>query len=107
MQVSFFNGPSSHSESRRTVLIAQKSMCERVFHLLDELGRSIRKPRIETVHGGERDVTPCSWEQLTLSAETQAMLRDDFEAFFQREKWYRSHGIPFRRGYLLHGPPGN
>ena len=24
----------------------------------------------------------------------------------QRPEWYRSRGIPYRRGYLLYGPPG-
>jgi chaperone BCS1 len=35
------------------------------------------------------------------------MLKDDFESFFKREAWFRSNKLPFRRGYLLHGPPGN
>jgi len=26
--------------------------------------------------------------------------------FLQSEEWYIEKGIPFRRGYLLHGPPG-
>jgi len=37
-------------------------------------------------------------------------LKDDFLAdvdkFNQSESWYHEHGIPYRRGYLLHGPPG-
>eukprot|EP00123_Amoebidium_parasiticum_P001180 comp12229_c0_seq1/m.7007 comp12229_c0_seq1/g.7007 ORF comp12229_c0_seq1/g.7007 comp12229_c0_seq1/m.7007 type:complete len:556 (-) comp12229_c0_seq1:713-2380(-) len=27
--------------------------------------------------------------------------------FLQNEDWYRDRGIPYRRGYLLYGPPGN
>ena len=68
MQVAFFNGPNSHQESRRTILVAGKDLSQPVFHLLDDLGRSSRKPRLETVNGGERDVTPCDWGQLTLGA---------------------------------------
>ena len=30
----------------------------------------------------------------------------DFQEFAQDEAWYRSHGVPYKRGYLLHGPPG-
>lgn len=30
---------------------------------------------------------------------------DDFTSQDTRQ-WYRQHSIPFRRGYLLHGPPG-
>jgi ATP-dependent 26S proteasome regulatory subunit len=35
------------------------------------------------------------------------MLKDDFESFFERQAWFRENKLPFRRGYLLHGPPGN
>ncbi len=34
------------------------------------------------------------------------VLRDDLQAFRQRDDWYTDRGIPYRRGYLLHGPPG-
>jgi chaperone BCS1 len=27
--------------------------------------------------------------------------------FFDSEDWYRARGVPYRRGYLLHGEPGN
>jgi chaperone BCS1 len=30
----------------------------------------------------------------------------DAELFFGRREWYASRGVPWRRGYLLHGPPG-
>ena len=33
-------------------------------------------------------------------------LLDDVSRFSSSAQWYASHGIPFRRGYLLHGPPG-
>lgn len=35
------------------------------------------------------------------------LVRDDFESFFERESFFRKNGLPFRRGYLLHGSPGN
>lgn len=42
-----------------------------------------------------------------LEPSTTQLVRDDFEAFFRREQWFREHGLPFRRGYLFYGPPGN
>lgn len=33
-------------------------------------------------------------------------LHDDIHEFFTRRQWYAQMGIPWRRGYLLHGPPG-
>jgi mitochondrial chaperone BCS1 len=34
------------------------------------------------------------------------MIKDDSIRFLNSEKWYISKGIPYRRGYLLYGPPG-
>ncbi|CAL1704718.1 unnamed protein product [Somion occarium] len=31
----------------------------------------------------------------------------DVSAFLKRRQWYADRGIPYRRGYLLHGPPGS
>jgi chaperone BCS1 len=31
---------------------------------------------------------------------------DDIKKFEDSEQWYKSKGIPWRRGYLLYGPPG-
>ncbi|XP_062565452.1 mitochondrial chaperone BCS1 [Armigeres subalbatus] len=36
---------------------------------------------------------------------TDRILRDCRE-FIQNPQWYADRGIPYRRGYLLHGPPG-
>lgn len=32
---------------------------------------------------------------------------DDMRAFLDAGAWYMTRGVPHRRGYLLHGPPGN
>ncbi|KAI5474930.1 mitochondrial chaperone bcs1 [Pseudohyphozyma bogoriensis] len=32
---------------------------------------------------------------------------DDIQTFMKRGPWYFERGIPYRRGYLLHGPPGS
>jgi hypothetical protein len=47
------------------------------------------------------------WSSVVLDPEVRQLLRDDFEAFLAREAWFRRHKLPYRRGYLLHGPPGN
>jgi chaperone BCS1 len=33
-------------------------------------------------------------------------LLDDLREFYRSGAWYAERGIPYRRGYLLHGPPG-
>jgi len=34
-------------------------------------------------------------------------IENDLNAFLSRGDWYADRGIPYRRGYLLHGPPGS
>lgn len=40
-----------------------------------------------------------------LQVQAEGLLADCQE-FLASEDWYAHHGIPFRRGYLLYGPPG-
>lgn len=34
-------------------------------------------------------------------------IEQDIRSFLGRRQWYIDRGIPYRRGYLLHGPPGS
>ncbi|KAL0946669.1 hypothetical protein HGRIS_012858 [Hohenbuehelia grisea] len=34
-------------------------------------------------------------------------VEQDVTRFLERRQWYADRGIPYRRGYLLHGPPGS
>ncbi len=47
-----------------------------------------------------------SLDSVVLDADTARALHDDIHGFFGRRDWYAQMGIPWRRGYLLHGPPG-
>jgi mitochondrial chaperone BCS1 len=49
----------------------------------------------------------CAWDELVLDQRVISLLRDDFESFFERQSWFGENRLAFRRGYLLHGPPGN
>jgi SpoVK/Ycf46/Vps4 family AAA+-type ATPase len=58
---------------------------------------------------GEESVTiqPLEWDDLILDDSIIRLVKDDFQLFLEREEWYKQHRLPFRRGYLFHGPPGN
>lgn len=45
-------------------------------------------------------------DSVVLDEGVARRLHDDVHEFFSRRHWYASLGIPWRRGYLLHGPPG-
>lgn len=44
---------------------------------------------------------------VVLDAGVGEKIEQDVRAFLQRRRWYADRGIPYRRGYLLYGPPGS
>ncbi|KAH7868111.1 P-loop containing nucleoside triphosphate hydrolase protein, partial [Lentinula edodes] len=61
-------------------------------------------------HGGwrwtdSRHKHPMS--SIVLNPGYKEMLLSDTKDFLNSKKWYADRGIPFRRGYLLHGVPGS
>jgi len=54
------------------------------------------------------DMTPPptqSLERLSLSVEMQRVV-DDMQDWITSREWFQEVGVPWRRGYLLHGEPG-
>jgi chaperone BCS1 len=47
-----------------------------------------------------------SLESVILAAGVKEKVMSDVRDFLASADWYRDRGIPYRRGYLLHGPPG-
>jgi mitochondrial chaperone BCS1 len=45
-------------------------------------------------------------ESVILDAGVKERIVSDVQDFLASSKWYHDAGIPYRRGYLLHGPPG-
>jgi ATP-dependent 26S proteasome regulatory subunit len=77
------------------------------MRLLEELDRRDNKPRLHVVGSSNRSIVTCKWDDLVFDYKVRSMLVEDFESFFERQAWFRENKLPFRRGYLLHGPPGN
>ncbi len=44
---------------------------------------------------------------IVLNGNNKEILIEDIKDFQSSESWYKRTGVPYRRGYLLHGPPGN
>lgn len=40
-------------------------------------------------------------------SEDKIIIKEDIKDFISKENWYNERGIPYKRGYLLYGPPGN
>jgi len=53
------------------------------------------------------DVKMKSFDQVIISERKKEDLKKDIDLFMQREKWYLEKAIPYKRGYLFYGSPGN
>lgn len=45
-------------------------------------------------------------DSVVLAEGVKERVVDDVRTFLDARNWYLDRGIPYRRGYLLHGPPG-
>ena len=91
-------------------LIVNRAEAAAALNLLCKLlDPSVRQRKI-TVIGGKDITLPstdCGWDSLVLDSQVIELVKRDFQFFLEREDWFRKHRLPFRRGYLLYGPPGN
>lgn len=46
------------------------------------------------------------FESVILDSDIAERILSDVEDFLNSRDWYYQRGVPYRRGYLLHGPPG-
>lgn len=107
MNISYFDGPQSQTAAIAHVVVCGRDSASGVIGLIEEMSRQDEHPMLHTIGGRTQKIQTCSWDDLVLDPAAVSLLRDDFESFFEREQWFRLHHLPFRRGYLLHGPPGN
>jgi len=88
-------------------LIVSRASAASVLNRLVSLTHKPSK-QVRMFGGGHLSFTPnYDWDSVTLDPSIAQLVRDDYESFFKRERWFRDHGLPFRRGYLFYGPPGN
>ncbi|KAG8525880.1 uncharacterized protein KY384_000640 [Bacidia gigantensis] len=97
-----------------TALYSQRHVFEELFseaHRLAEKsteGRTIvytSRGSSWEVFGSPRRKRPI--ESVVLDEGVKERIVEDVRDFLCSGTWYYSRGIPYRRGYLLHGPPGS
>jgi SpoVK/Ycf46/Vps4 family AAA+-type ATPase len=95
----------NHGSEWREVTLAK---CDDSPALLALMEEAFGMDRLMKIMGeGSVDVQPLAWDDLVLDDSVGRLVKDDFSLFLQREDWYKQHRMPFRRGYLFYGPPGN
>ena len=107
MRVPFIETLESHCETWQNLIIAPRHGMHEVMELIAELTVRTDAPQLCVLHGGRSNISSCPWSDLVLDETVTRLLKDDFTSFYQREEWFRRNRLPFRRGYLLHGAPGN
>jgi len=53
------------------------------------------------------EVQKASWSDIILDDELKSGIQSDIDNFFKSEKVYKDLAIPWKRGIIFHGPPGN
>jgi hypothetical protein len=48
-----------------------------------------------------------SWDDVILDEDMKKSLIDDHNSFFDAKDTYKNLGVPWKRGIIYHGPPGN
>lgn len=76
------------------------------------LSKQVGKTVIYTAYGPEwrpfgRPRTRRPIESVILDGDLSDRILSDVRAFLGSGKWYHDRGTPYRRGYLLYGPPGS
>ena len=103
------------NKERRQWVIARDRDVARDFIL--DVARVTNDPRdgILVFHGScwQRshelwlETQKASFEELILARTLKQQIREDFERFLASRATYEAHGLPWRRGALFLGPPGN
>ncbi|KZW03762.1 P-loop containing nucleoside triphosphate hydrolase protein [Exidia glandulosa HHB12029] len=53
------------------------------------------------------EVQKANWDDVILKKSFKDQIQNDVNGFYQQGKVYKELGIPWKRGILMHGPPGN
>jgi ATPase family associated with various cellular activities (AAA) len=103
----YHDGPHSMEECVANMILTRRERADQVSNLIERLGKRDTNPQMHVLQGSSRPVAKCEWEQMVLDPQVVSLLKHDFEFFFEHKDWFREMELPHRRGYLLHGPPGN
>jgi hypothetical protein len=93
-------------ESSRHWLIARRQDAAALLLMMQQVQDKAERS-LGTMCGAIRLEGRYDWDTLVLDPTVSRLVRRDFELFFEREEWFRKHNLPYRRGYLLYGNPGN
>ncbi|KAJ5047066.1 uncharacterized protein L3040_002910 [Drepanopeziza brunnea f. sp. 'multigermtubi'] len=97
-----------------TALYAQRHIFESLFREAHHLALSAQEGKTVMYTAQIADWKPFGearkkrpLHSVVLDEGIKERIVDDVKDFLTRQSWYVERGIPYRRGYLLYGPPGS
>ena len=97
-----------------TTLYSQRHIFEELFAEAHELAMQLQEGKTVVYTSWGTDWKPFGrprrkrpLDSVILDEGIKERIVDDINDFLSSAKWYMDRGIPYRRGYLLHGPPGS
>ncbi len=109
-----FEGKEPHETLTLTTLYTHQNVFQEIFREVHQLALSQREGKT-VIH----KVQGFAWAQsgpaqrkrplnsVILDQGLKERIVGDVKEFLQKHQWYMDRGIPYRRGYLLYGPPGS
>ena len=114
VQVSYTTGLEACPTTARWVIAQAREAAERFFGGVCAWNAEVRG-EVLVFAGGRwqksaalyRAIRGATFDELVLPGDLKRELRDDLAQFFASRDVYERYGIPWKRGLLLVGPPGN
>ena len=105
----------THDNGKRSLIVTEDAiLAERFFEAVCKWNTDVRDSIVVANCGGferddelKRQIQGVQLSDLTLSEEMRANLRQNFNDFFASKELYAKYKIPWKRGVILYGPPGN
>ena len=109
-----WEGADGCSVTCRWLLASSQELAEHFFAVVLEWNREVRG-EVLVFSGGYwskseelyKAIQSATFDNLVLPGELKQELQHDLQQFFDSRALYQRYGIPWKRGILLVGPPGN
>lgn len=107
-------GPFGHDTNRYYLLGPSRERCNAFLEAVSRWNHDVRGEVLVFSEGCFSKSTKlyaaieaASFDQLVLDGTFKQQIRDDFTQFVRSRETYEEHGVPWKRGALFIGPPGN
>jgi MoxR-like ATPase len=88
------------------VLIDRKDL-DKFYDFLPDLTTYSEERNQKEIDYRASKIKPFTWDNLILEKKMKEDIINNFENFFESKPFYQENNLPYKRGYIFVGPPGN